>query len=259
MNRALLGVCLALALPALARAQADEIQVYDGGLASPGTFNLTIHNNFIARGLKDVPFEGGVSAHRSFNGVPEWAYGVTSWFEAGLYLPLYTNDRNEGFGLDGFKLRALFAKPGNDDRKFIYGVNFEFSVNARRWDEKRVSSEMRPIVGWHFGKVDLIFNPIVDTAYDGFGKLEFVPAVRLAWNVKPKWQAAIEEYAYLGHFEDFLPGREQGHQICAVVDHSGKTWDVQFGVGLGLTDASDKLTFKMILARDLKVRRAAAR
>ena len=47
--RAALFVAL-LAAPALAFAQTDEIQVYDGGLAPVGVFNLTVHNNFTPRG-----------------------------------------------------------------------------------------------------------------------------------------------------------------------------------------------------------------
>ena len=113
------------ALPSTAFAQSDEIQVYDGGLAPKGVFNLTLHNNLIAKGITTVPFPGGVTADQSFNGVPEWAYGVTNWFEAGLYLPLSTHDKNLGFGLNGFKLRALFAVPDGDKRKFVYGSNFE--------------------------------------------------------------------------------------------------------------------------------------
>ena len=63
-------------------------------------------------------FPGAVVADKSFNGVPEWALGVTRWFEAGLYLPLYSHDQASGWGLDGFKLRALFAVPNADDRSF---------------------------------------------------------------------------------------------------------------------------------------------
>jgi len=251
MKRWMAGACLALGLPSLAAAQTDEIQVYDGGLAAKGTFNLTLHNNFIAKGLTTPAFDGAVVADKSWSGVPEWAFGVTDWFDAGLYLPLYTLDKNLGFGINGFKLRALFAAPHGDERKFVYGANFEFSYNAKRWDTTRITSEVRPIIGWHFKSFDLIFNPIVDTAYDGFGNLEFVPSVRLAFNVAPKWQAAVEHYADFGRFNDFYSKEEQSQQIYAVVDHSGKTWDVEFGVGFVLTDASDDLTFKLILARDL--------
>jgi hypothetical protein len=145
--------------PAPAFAQGDEIQVYDGGLAPKGVFNLTLHNNFTPKGIKTPTFAGGVTADHSFNGVPEWAFGVTDWFEAGLYLPLYTHDKDLGFGLDGFKLRTLFAVPNGADRKFVYGANFEFSYNAKRWDTTRITSEVRPILGWHLNKQwDVILN-----------------------------------------------------------------------------------------------------
>src|SRR5260221_1090799 len=120
-----------MVVPGLALAQSDEIQVYDGGLAEKGVFNLTVHTNFIADGLKTPAFPGAVAAHHSVNGVPEWAYGVNKWFEAGLYLPLYSRDTTPGWGLDGFKLRPLCAVPNSDDRGFFYGANFEIIYNAQ--------------------------------------------------------------------------------------------------------------------------------
>src|SRR5205085_306327 len=79
-----------------ASAQTDEIQVYEGGLAEPGVFNLTLHTNYIADGLKEPAFPGAVTANRSLNGVPEWALGVNRWMEVGLYLPGYSRDRRTG-------------------------------------------------------------------------------------------------------------------------------------------------------------------
>ena len=244
-------VGILLTIPALASAQTDEIQVYDGGLASVGTLNLTLHNNFTPRGLTTPAFPGAVIADKSFNGVPEWALGVTPWFEAGLYLPLYSRDKETGWGLDGFKLRALFAVPNADDRTFFYGANFEFSFNAKRWDTKGFTSEIRPIVGWHLKPIDIIINPILDTAYDGLGNLEFVPAARVAYNFKSGWAAAVEEYDDFGPLHGFLPASEQVHQIYAVVDRTWKTWDIEAGVGVGMTNGSDRLTLKLILSRDL--------
>ncbi|HEX3704628.1 MAG TPA: hypothetical protein VHU82_14960 [Vicinamibacterales bacterium] len=238
-------------------AQTDEIQVYDGALAPPGVFNLTWHNNFTPSGISTPAFPGAVVADKSWNGVPEWAYGVTPWFEAGLYMPLYSRDKNAGWGLDGFKLRALFAVPNADDRRFFYGANFEFSVNARRWDTKRFTSEIRPIIGWHLHPVDIIVNPIVDTAYDGLKNLEFVPAARVAYNVSAIWAVAAEEYADFGPVHRFVAAGDQVHQLYAVVDHRGKgPFDIEAGVGFGLTDASDRVTFKLILSRDLNKRPA---
>jgi hypothetical protein len=242
--------CLA-AVPDRAFAQSDEIQVYDGGLAEVGKFNLTWHNNFTPKGV-DVPaFPGAVVADKSFNGVTEWAYGVTPWFEAGLYLPLYSHDKNIGGTFDGFKLRALFAVPHADDRKFFYGVNFEFSVNSRHWDENRVSSEVRPIIGWHLKPWDIVINPILDTAYDGVKNLDFAPATRIAYNVSDKWAVAIEEYADYGPLREFASAAEQGHQFFAVVNHSTKFMDIEAGIGIGVTNATDRVTFKLLLSKDL--------
>src|SRR5438552_5452148 len=100
-----------VAAPELARAQTDEIQVYDGGLAAKGKFNLTWHHNFTPNGLSTPAFPGALVADKSFNGVTEWAYGVANWFEGGLYLPLYSIGKGQGAKIDGAKLRALFAVP----------------------------------------------------------------------------------------------------------------------------------------------------
>ncbi|MDQ6612129.1 MAG: hypothetical protein M3Y64_06825 [Gemmatimonadota bacterium] len=242
---------IVLTAPATAVAQTDEIQVYQGGLAAPGVFNLTLPPNYTPNGIKTAAFPGAVVSNRSLNGVPEFALGVTRWFEAGLYLPLYSVDNHAGFGIDGFKLRALFAVPNGDERKFVYGANFELSFNEKRWDTKHITSEVRPIIGWHLKPIDLIFNPIFDTSYDGFRNLEFAPSVRLAYNVNSQWALAVEEYADLGPIHKFLPMQSQSHQLFGVIDRAGKTWDIEFGAGAGFTDVSDKFTLKLIVARDL--------
>jgi hypothetical protein len=244
-------VLLTIGTAERAFAQADEIQVYDGGLATVGTFNLTWHNNYTPSGGKTPAFPGGVVPDHSLNGVPEWALGVTRWFEAGLYMPLYSYDQDSGWGLDGFKLRSLFAVPDADNRRFVYGANFEFSINAERWDEKRFTSEIRPIVGWHLKPVDIFVNPILDTSYDGFENLIFAPSTRIAYNLNSGWALALEEYSEFGPLKGFHPVDEQAHQLYWVVDKSTKFMDIEAGVGFGLTSASDKLTLKLILSRDL--------
>ena len=238
-------------VPNLASAQSDEIQVYDGSLAPPGIVNLTLHNNYTPDGVKTPEFPGAIVSDKSLNGVPEWAYGVTDWFEAGLYLPLYSIDKNQGARINGFKLRTLFAVPHAEDRIYFYGVNFEFSYNARHWNPKRFTAEIRPIIGWHLHPVDIIINPILDSSYDGVKNLDFAPSTRIAYNLSPQWAAAVEEYADFGPLHRFYSGNEQSHQLFGVVDYSGKAIDVEAGVGVGLTSASDNLTFKLILSRDL--------
>jgi hypothetical protein len=236
--------------PRSALAQTDEIQVYDAGIAEPGVFNLTWHNNFTPSGRRSADTPGGVVSNRSLNGVPEWAYGVTDWFEAGLYLPLYTVTGDGGLLLNGFKLRTLFVKPHAAESRFFFGVNFEFSYNTHHWNPDRYTSEIRPIVGWHLGRLDLIFNPILDNSYKGVSNLDFVPATRLAWNFSRSLVLAAEEYDDFGPLRHFFAHDQQSHQLFAVLDYKTAPLTIEAGVGFGLAGVADHRTLKLILSHD---------
>jgi hypothetical protein len=241
------------AAPAISLAQTDEIQVYDAEIEEVGVFNVMVHSNFTPIGRKTPDFPGGIIPNDSVNGAVEWAYGVAPWFEQGLYFPVYTAySQGRDGSLNGFKIRELFVRPHAHDHTFFYGVNFEFSVNYKYWESKHITSEVRPIVGVHLHPIDLIFNPIVDTDYSGgFGNLEFVPAARIAYNLNDKWAVAVEEYADFGPLRHFLPANDEFHEVWAVLDHNNKYVNIETGVGVGVTDGADKLTFKLMLSRDL--------
>jgi hypothetical protein len=245
-----------LAVSKTSLAQTDEIQVYDAEIEEPGVFNLMVHTNFTPIGRKTPVFPGAIIPNDSVNGAAEWAYGVAPWFEQGLYLPVFSlYSAGRGATINGFKIRELFVRPHAHDHTFFYGVNFEFSVNADYWESRRITSEIRPIVGLHLHRVDLIYNPIVDTNYaGGLGNLEFVPAGRVAYNLNDRWAVAAEEYDDFGPLRHFLPANDQFHEIWAVMDHNTKFLNVETGVGFGLSAGADKLTFKLMLSRDLNRR-----
>jgi hypothetical protein len=241
------------AAPAVTFAQTDEIQVYDAEIEDQGKFNIMIHSNFTPSGRKTPNFPGGIIANHSYNGTAEWAYGVADWFEQGLYLPVYSiYSSGRGGTINGFKLRELFVRPHARDHTFFYGVNFEFSVNYLYWESRRITSEVRPIVGVHLHAWDIVFNPIVDTDYTGgFGNLEFVPATRVGYNFNKNWAAALEEYSDDGPLRKFLPMRDQFHEVWAVMDHNNKYLNIETGIGVGVSHGADKLTLKLMLSRDL--------
>ena len=246
----LVMVVMSLGFTSWVHAQTDEIQVYDAAIASSGVANLTLHNNFTPNGMINPAFPGGIASDRSLNGVAEWAYGVTPWFEAGLYLPLYSIVRDGGAFYNGFKLRALFVTPNATDRTVFYGVNFEFSFNTRHWDARSYTSEIRPIVGTHIGRFDFLFNPIVDSSWSGFSRLEFVPATRIAMTLNKRYKLALEEYDDFGRLSHFFPASKQSHQLFAVFDVNTKSVGIEAGIGAGLTRASDHRVLKLILTKD---------
>ena len=246
-----LTAMLCLGFARWAQAQTDEIQVYNAQIAAPGVFNLTLHNNYTPVGRTGPSFPGGVAPNHTLNGASEWAYGVSDWFEAGLYLPLYSISGSGAWTYNGFKVRTLFVKPDAADQAFFYGVNFEFSWNTAHWDQNRNTSEIRPIIGWHLGSYDLMVNPILDNSYKGFSRLDFAPATRLAYNLNKTWALAAEEYDDFGPLRGFYPASQQQHQLFGVFDYNGKPWMLEAGIGVGLTSATDPLVLKLILSRDL--------
>jgi hypothetical protein len=237
-------------VPSPARAQIDEIQVYTGEINKPGEFSITLHDNYTVIGPKEPAFIGGIVPDHSLNGVPEYGLGITPWLELGAYLPLYSVTRDGRFLIDGGKLRALFVLPNAAERAFWYGVNFELSYNARHWQEARYAAEVRPILGWRFGPVDLLLNPIVDLPFHGGpGALTFAPAERGAYNFSETWALAVEHYADFGRVANFAPLNGQHHALYGVIDYNSGPFNVEFGIGHGLTAISEPLILKLILTR----------
>lgn len=232
-----------LAHPALA---GDEIQVYNANIAAPGQFTITQHLNFVGVGLKDPPFPGGIPSNRSLNGTPEFAYGVNDWWEVGLYLPFALQDRQ--FLSNALKLRTLFVTPHADQRTFFYGVNLEFSYAMPRFSETRFGLEIRPVIGIRNAEWELIVNPIVGIGFGRKGEADFTPAARVARKLDADLYAGLEYYADLGAIGNLKSLSGQQHTLFAVTDFKLGDFGVNFGLGVGLTPASDRFVVKTIIA-----------
>jgi len=239
MAAALIG---ALAAPARAT---DEIQVYNAEIAAVGQFTIQQHLNYTPLGLKDPPFPGGFPSNHALNGTPEFAYGLTDWWELGLYLPFAV--QNDQFLSDAFKIRSLFVSPHAGERSFFYGLNFELSNPTPPFCQCRWALETRPIIGVRNSEWEFIVNPIVDTSFGRFGEVDFLPAARLAHRLDKDLFVGLEYYSDLGEFGHFGKLSEQQHTLFAVTDF--KIWeiDVNLGVGYGMTAASDRWVVKGIL------------
>ena len=240
----LAGALILLASNEDARAT-DEIQVYNAGIAEIGQFTIQQHLNYVALGQKSPPFPGGLASNHSLNGTPEFAYGVTDWWEVGLYLPFSVQD--ERFYSDAFKLRTLFVSPHAEQRNVFYGVNFEFSNETPPFSQSRFSMEIRPIIGVRNSDYEFIVNPIVDIHFGKFAEQHFTPAARIARKFGDDLFAGFEYYSDLGQIGNFDKLSDQQHTLFAVTDFKAGVFDVNFGVGYGLTPASDRLVVKTIV------------
>ncbi len=224
----------------------DEIQVYNAEIAPLHTFTLQQHLNYVWSGSQTPDFDGGIAPYHTLNGTPELAYGVTPWYEIGLYAP-FTFDSDGTFVPGGFKLRHLFVSPNAAERKFFYGLNTEFSYQTPRFSQSAFAIEFRPILGVRDLGWEFIVNPIVDVSTGPTGTVNFAPAARLARSLGSDVMVGVEYYTDFGPLGNISPVDQQQHSLFGVVDFSAFGFDVDFGVGFGLTDSSDKIVTKLII------------
>jgi hypothetical protein len=241
----LAGLSFALAGPAHA---VDEIQVYNAEIAAPGQFTLQQHLNYVWKGSTEPDFPNGFASNRTLNGTPELAYGVTDWFELGLYAP-FAIDSSGTFLPGGAKVRTLFVSPHAEERKVFYGLNVELSWQSSRFSQDPVGLEFRPILGLRDLGWEFIVNPIVDLGFGGPGSSAFAPAARLARQVEGDTWLGVEYYSNYSPIGAIPPTDQQGHTLFAVADFKLLGLDVNIGMGFGLTGASDQYVTKIILGK----------
>jgi len=250
LPRCFLIVAILLTASTVSARAVDEIQVYNAEIAKVGQWTFQLHNNYAFIGRKEPDFPGGLVPNHALQGTGEWAWGITDWWEMGFYTP-YAVDQELTPYSNAAKIRQLFVIPNAAEREFFYGVNFEFSYAMPQFSETRWNMEIRPIVGWRKGDYEFIINPIVDLGFGQNGGAEFVPAARFARNLGENLAVGVEYYTDLGPLQRWLPFNEQQHNVYAVVDFKIGRFDVNAGVGYGLTPGSDRLMAKMIIGTDL--------
>jgi hypothetical protein len=224
----------------------DEIQVYNAEIAEVGQWTYQQHLNYAPVGQTQPEVPGGFSSNRSLQGTPEFAYGITDWWEAGFYLPFAVTGSGQLLS-DGAKLRSLFVVPDAAKRSFFYGVNFELGYEMPRFASNPWGLEIRPIVGVRNAQWEFIVNPIVDLSFGAGGEADFAPALRLARNLGNDWYVGLEYYGDFGKIGDFLPPQQQSQQLFAVTDFKAGVVDVELGVGYGFTPGSDRVVAKAII------------
>jgi hypothetical protein len=237
----------ALGLFAPLRAWAiDEIQVYNADIAEVGQWTIEQHLNYTLQGRRAPDFPGALIANRSLQGTPELARGITDWWEIGFYAP-FAVDSEGRFLSNAGKIRNLFVVPDAAKRDFFYGVNIELSYETPPFSQSRYAAEIRPIIGVRNKDWEFIVNPIVDLTFGKGGEADFAPAARVARNLGEDRFIAVEYYADFGKIGDFLPVQEQSHQVFGVLDFKIEKFDIELGVGYGLTAGSDRLVAKAII------------
>ncbi len=245
-------VLLLLLGASLACAQGSyEIQVYGSDLVAPGNTMFELHSNFTFMGVKAV-IDGMYPTEHQLHETLEITHGFNDWFEVGFYV-FTSADSRVGWQWVGDHIRPRVRVP--ESWKWPVGVSLSTEVGYQRavYSPDTWTWEIRPIVDKTIGKLYLCFNPALERSFHGPTVPQgvvFSPNVKVGYDVTKVVNAGFEYYGSVGSVTGFLPIPLQEQQIFVVTDlNVSKDWEFNFGVGFGMTGASDHLIVKMIIGR----------
>jgi Putative MetA-pathway of phenol degradation len=243
-----LGIVLIAARPAVAQDN-YEIQVYGSDTIPAHHTMVELHSNFTINGSKTVE-DGQYPTEHAWHETVEITRGVTPWFEVGLYT--FTSARSgQGWQWVGEHIRPRFRIPEEWHWPVGVSISNEIGYQRRQFSADTWTWEIRPIIDKQIGRWYLDFNPSFDRSFHGSNVhqgLVFSPNVKVGYDITKKVNAGFEYYGALGPLVLFDPVSQQQHQIFPVVDlNLAPQWEVNFGLGVGLTQSTDRLIAKLIL------------
>ena len=259
---ALVVVVLMASFGLLARAQDNyEIQVYSSDTVPPGTTMVEIHSNFTVDGQKTV-VNGVLPSNHAEHETLEITQGWTSWIETGFYVFSSIqpgSSPNSGWQWVGDHIRPRIAVPASWHWPVGLSISQEIGYQRRQFAEDSWDYELRPIIDKKIGRWYLDFNPTFDRALHGLNVgrgWEFSPNVKVSFDFTKKIAGGLEYYGALGPVSEFDPISKQSQQIFPTIDlNVSPNWELNFGVGVDVTDSSDHLIVKCIVGRRFSWRR----
>jgi hypothetical protein len=226
-----------------------EIQVYAYDTVEPGHTMVELHSNFTIDGSKRAQ-NGVLPTNHAEHETIEITHGFTDWFETGFYI--FTSERSgQGVQWVGDHIRPRVRIPKQWHWPVGLSLSNELGYQRRKFATDTWTWEMRPIIDQQIGRWYWAFNPTFDKSFHGESVDQgfiFSPNIKFSYDFTKKISGGIEYYGSVGPATDFSPISQQQHQIFPTIDlNLSPNWEVNFGLGVGLTRSTDHLIAKMIL------------
>jgi hypothetical protein len=251
-TRGPLWLFLFLLVAACAYAQDSyELQVFPSATIRPGDSEVNLHSNFVADGSRaeaDGVYPNNHLEHETL----EFTRGVTPWFDIAGYL-FTTVSKSHGWDWVGNHIRGQVRAP--EEWHWPVGVGFSADIGYQRpgYSPDQWTLELRPIIDKKLGRWYASFNPTFDRSLHGLNQnrgFEFSPNGKVSYDISKKLAGGVEYYGHAGPVTGLDDFREQIHQIFPTVDLKvNPRWEVNFGVGVGVTPSTDHLVIKSIVRR----------
>ena len=236
----------------LARAQGNyEIQVYGSDTVPPKTLMVELHSNFTPKGQTQT-IDGVWPTNHQEHETLELTQGLTSWSEVGFYV-FTSEQRGHGVQWVGDHIRPRVRVP--ETWRWPVGASLSMEIGYQRavYSPDTWTWEIRPIVDKTLGRWYLAFNPALERTWHGPDVnqgMSFSPGLKVGYDFTKKVNAGIEYYADYGRLWHWDALHDQQQQIFVVTDlNVSPKWEINMGVGVGPTAATDHLIIKGILGR----------
>lgn len=234
-----------------------EIQVYGADTVPPKTTMLELHSNFTVDGSKPLPgsqyaFDRLYPTNHVEHETVEITQGVTNWSEVGFYIFTAARD-GQGWQWVGDHIRPRVRVPDSWHWPVGVSLSTEVGYQRRQFSTDTWTWEIRPIVDKQAGRWYWAVNPALERSFHGQSVpdgVEFSPDAKISFDFNKYVSGGLEYYGAFGQLNDFDALHDQQQQFFPAVDlNVSPNWEINFGVGVGVTASTDHLIVKGILGR----------
>ena len=225
----------------------EEIQVYMDDLSEPGGFGMDVHNNFVMSGSNTPDYPGAQPPNHVYRLTPEFYYGISDTLELGIYV-LTTTAPGDSINYDGAKVRLKYIHPHDETEGSFWGANLEVGKTSLRVSQAAWNAELKGIYGYRSGRWTFAVNSDLDWSLSApSSPVALGIDTKVAYRVNAGYQLGFESYNELGPLSDLGHLNQQSQTLYAVVDTQLGKFDLNAGIGYGLTTASDRWLVKAIV------------
>lgn len=210
-----------------------------------GKFTPTVLETYTAKGHQAD--NGRVASDKLQRTSVRMFYGLTNWANLFLQFNLAKPD-GQSYEPEGFE--------GGFHFDFYEGHNWKLGLawenewqRAPKYVDTAFGMEFHPLIEYDAPLADakylsFLMNPIFEKDFIGAGSWEGGYAGQILYHWSQEFSAGVEAYGDVGKFKHLGHLHEEGAYLMPVLNYR---W-ISVGPGIGLTDGSDRLVFKLNMA-----------
>jgi len=250
MRRCLAGFFTGLVL-VLSRAPPAAAEDPAQGWFDPSRF--TVRETVDTLTTTTTNANGASSKARAYVSETEFDYRVTDWYQLALVASTSLPGSVGGAGSwNGALLRQTFLMPDAGARPVFVGLAVQFGymapgamVPALASTNTRFAAGLTPILGFNYQAWQLILSPTVVTGIGPGATTALAPAARLTRTISEDLDVGIEYASALGQLGSISPLAQQSHIVYGITDFKLAGFEINLGIGYGLTTASRGIAAKI--------------